>query len=88
MRRKELPAGRDYLVNPATREIIFDGMRSDEAYMRMMHRVMRRNGVKIVYGYPSAVIKTMRQFGKFGLDTRFIHLAILTSESVPPQTYS
>ena len=25
MRRKELPAGRDYLVNPATREIIFDG---------------------------------------------------------------
>ena len=88
MRRKELPAGRDYLVNPATREIIFDGMRSDEAYMRMMHRVMRRNGVKIVYGYPSAVIKTMRQFGKFGLDTRFIRLAILTSESVPPQTYS
>lgn len=87
MRRKKLPEGREYMVNPATREIIFDGFRSDDDYMRMMHRVMRRNGVRTVYGYPSAVIKTMRRFQKLGLDTGFLKLAILTSESVPAQSY-
>lgn len=88
VRRKQLPEGRDYMVNPATREIIFDGFRSDDPYMRTMQRVMKRNGVRTLYGYPSTIIKTLRQWRKIGLDTSFIRLAILTSEGVTPSNYS
>lgn len=87
IRRKQLKDGRDYMVNPATREIIFDGCRSDERYIRKMHAVMRRNGVRTLYGYPSACVKALRLFIRYGLDTSFLKLALLTSESVPTTTY-
>lgn len=87
IRRKQLKNGRDYMVNPATREIIFDGCRSDEAYVRKMHSVMRRNHVHTIYGYPSACTRVLRLFLRYGLDTSFIRLALLTSEGVPQATY-
>ena len=87
IRRKQLKKGRDYMVNPVTREIIFDGCRSDEAYIRKIHSVMRRNNVSTLYGYPSACTKILGLFIKYNLDTSFIKLALLTSESVPAATY-
>jgi len=86
IRRKQLPGNRDYMVNPATREIIFDGYRNDEPYIRKVHRVLKRNGVHTLYGYPSAIVSMVRQFLKYGLDTSFLHLALLTSEKVPQAT--
>lgn len=88
IRRKQLPAGRDYMVNPATREIIFDGNRSDEAYVRKVHRVLTRNRVHTLYGYPSGVMRMVRLFLKYGLSTSGIHRVLLTSESVPPPIYN
>ncbi len=87
VRKKQLPSGRDYMVNPVTREIIFDGCRSDEAYVRKIHAVMRRNGVETLYCYPSTCLQLLKLFLKYGLDTSFIKYALLTSEDVPQPLY-
>lgn len=87
VRKRQLPNGRDYIVNPVTREIIFDGCRSDEAYIRKIHATMRRHGVETLYCYPSTCLQLLKLFIKYGLDTSFIKYALLTSEDVPRPLY-
>ena len=87
IRKKQLPKGRDFIVNPLTREIIFDGCRSDEAYIRKIYRTMRRHGVETLYCYPSTCLQLLKLFEKYKLDTSFIKYALLTSEDVPAPLY-
>lgn len=87
VRKKQMPAGRDYMVNPVTREIIFDGNRTDEHYIRLIHRVMKRHHIHTLYCYPSTGMQLLKLFMKYGLDTSFIKYALLTSEAVPADIY-
>lgn len=87
VRKKQLPAGRNYMVNPVTREIIFDGSRTDEQYIRLIHRVMKRNRVETLYCYPSTGLQLLKKFQKLDLDFSFIRYALLISEAVPTPVY-
>lgn len=87
IRRKRLPEGRSFIVNPATKEIIFDGYRTDQPYIVMMERTLRRHGVKALYGYPSTIVQVLHCFKEYGLDTSFLQFAILSSEAVPKNIY-
>lgn len=82
IRRKVLPQGKDFIVNPATREIIFDGYRTDESYLRKMRDVLKRNGVTTLYAYTSTAFQLLKQFKHYGIDVSFLKLALLTSEGV------
>lgn len=85
--RKNYLSGRDYIVNPMTREIIFDGYRTDEEYLVKMQHTMKRNGVTTIYAYPSTAFQILKLFTRHGIDTSFITHALLTSEGIEPHQY-
>lgn len=87
IRKKQLPKGKDFIVNPATKEIIFDGYRTNRAYLEKMLRTMRRLKCVTLYGFPSNISQLLHRMQDFGLDTSFIQRAILTSEAVLPSHY-
>lgn len=88
IRRQQLPNGKDFIVNPVTKEIIFDGYRTDRAYLEKMVKVMRRHGVDTLYGYVSTITQLLHMFRSYAIDTGFFRRAILTSEAVLPSHYS
>lgn len=87
IRKKQLPGKKEYIVNPVTKEIIFDGYRTDKEYLTMMLRTMRRLGCVTLYGFPSIITQLLHRMRQYGLDTSGIRRAILTSEAVLPAHY-
>lgn len=87
IRKKQLAKGKDFIVNPATKELIFDGYRTDREYLAKMLETMRRNGCVTLYGFPSNILQILHRMRDYGLDTTFIRRAILTSEAVTPAHY-
>lgn len=87
IRKKQLPKGKDFVVNPATKELIFDGYRTDKEYLAKMLRSMRRLGCATLYGFPSNISQILHCMKDYGLDTSFIRRVILTSEAVLPSHY-
>jgi phenylacetate-CoA ligase len=83
-RRHHLDNGRDFLINPISKEYIFDAFRPDDDYMLTIYNTMRRHGVTTLYSYPSTAYELLKRFDKLGLDTSFIKYALLTSEGVTP----
>lgn len=88
IRRKRLPTSRDYMVNPVTKEIIFDGYRTDIKYLEKMLKVIKKNNVDTLYGYPSTIAQILHLLKDNGMDISFIKRAILTSEPVTRMDYS
>lgn len=88
IRRKQLPRGKDFIVNPVTKEIIFDGYRTDREYLTKMAHVLKRHGVDTLYGYTSTINQLLHLFIKNGIDASFFRRAILTSEAILPSHYS
>lgn len=87
IRKRQLPNGKDFIVNPVTKEIIFDGYRTDRKYLTRMIDVMKRHGADTLYGFPSTITQILHLFTRYGLDTDFIKRAILTSEAVSPSHF-
>ncbi len=88
IRKKRLPINRDYMVNPVTKEIIFDGYRTDDRYLAKMLKVIKKNNVDTLYGYPSTISQLLHIFKDHGTDLGFIKRVILTSEAVTQNHYS
>lgn len=88
IRKKQLPGRRNYMVNPVTKEIIFDGYRTDLPYLTKMYNVMKRNGVETLYGYPSTITQILHLLKNNGFDLSFLKRVILTSETVTPEQYN
>ena len=88
IRKKQLPKGKDFIVNPVTKEIIFDGYRTEKTYLEKMARVARRYGADTLYGFPSTITQLLHLFKDYGTDISFLRRAILTSEAVTPCHYS
>lgn len=87
IRKKQLPKRKKYVVNPATKELIFDGYRTDKEYLGIMLQTMRRLNCTTLYGFPSNISQILHCMRDYGLDTSFIRRAILTSEAVLPSHY-
>lgn len=82
IRNHRLPAGRNYMVNPVMRQVIFDAFRMDETYARIVYRTMRRLGVRCFWAYPSALFQFAKLCHHQGLDLSFVKMARLTSEQI------
>lgn len=88
IRKKQLPKGKEFIVNPVTKDVIFDGYRTDRQYLEKMARVARRYGASTLYGFPSTITQILHLFKDYGIDVSFLRRAILTSEAVTPYHYS
>lgn len=82
IRNHRLPAGRNYMINPVMRQVIFDAFRMDEAYARTVYRTMRRLGVRYLWAYPSALFQFAMLCHRQGLNLSFVKMARLTSEQI------
>lgn len=66
IRNHKLSNNTDYIVNPITKEIIFDGFRLDPDYFDFIYRTMKRLKIKFIHCYPSAAY----EFSKFLIDQK------------------
>lgn len=87
IRLGSLPRGRKYLVNPFTKEYIFDSAFPDDDYIRLIHRTLEKNKVDTLYSYSMHGYILLKRFERLGLDTSVIKRALLTSEPVTAAQY-
>ena len=83
----EMPPGRDYMVNPFTKEFIFDAALPSDDYVRKIHSVMKRNRLDTLYSYSMQGYVLLKRFQALGLDTSIVRRALLTSEPVTEMQY-
>ncbi|GEP96915.1 phenylacetate--CoA ligase family protein [Chitinophaga cymbidii] len=84
MRNHRLPAGKTFVVNPFTKEIIFDNFRLTDEYIPEIYRMIRKYQVRFVHAYPSAVHHFVTYCHRHGLDLSFIRAFLCSSENVYP----
>lgn len=84
LRNHKLPTDRTYLINPITKEVLFDNFRLSDEYMHEIYKVLKRLKIKFVHAYPSAAY----QFSTFcfnnSLDLSFIKAFLSSSENIYP----
>ena len=69
IRNHRIGKGRDYMVNPIMKHVIFDGFRTDDEYYRNVWSVIRRKKIKYLYCYPAAAYSFLKFCFREGLDT-------------------
>ena len=82
IRNKKLSDDVDYIVNPITKEIVFDGFRLNEQYFETIYKVIKKFKVAYVHAYPSTAYEFSRYIVKNDLDTSFIESFLSGSENV------
>ncbi len=82
IRNNRLPANRDYLINPIMRQFIFDAFRINDKYAVKIYKTLKRNNVKYIFAYPSAVCQFLSICKKLNLDLSFLKAVHLSSEAV------
>ncbi|MGV7223247.1 MAG: hypothetical protein ACQ9MH_17170 [Nitrospinales bacterium] len=53
IRNNKLNKGKGHIVNPITREIIFDGFRLEVDYFDYIYRILKKYSIKFIHCYPS-----------------------------------
>ena len=82
IRNHQLPANRDYLVNPIMKHYIFDAFRMCDEYVIKIYKTLKRNNVQYIFAYPSAVCQFLSICKKLNLDLSFLKAVHLSSEAV------
>ncbi|MGD9661591.1 MAG: hypothetical protein AB7U63_09980 [Porticoccaceae bacterium] len=82
MRNHRLPANKDYIVNPITREIIFDGFRLNDAYFEQVYSVIKRKKIRFIHCYPSTAYELSVFFRNTGKDVSFLKAFLSGSENI------
>ena len=79
--RNERLDGRDYIVNPITKEFIFDGFRSDPGYLDTIYHVMRKYNISYYHGYTSNAERFVAHLLLRKYDYSFLKGLITSSEN-------
>lgn len=87
IRNHKLDANRKYIINPITKEFIFDAFRMSPQYAKEVWRVMYRNKIKFLHAYPSAAFQFLKFCYKQDLNLNFLKVCILTSEGITPEQH-
>jgi phenylacetate-CoA ligase len=82
IRNHKLEGGKDYIVNPITREIIFDGFRLEADYFERIYRTIKKYNIRFVHCYPSAAYELSTFLLNKGFDTSFIKAFLSGSENI------
>jgi len=74
--------GKDYIINPITREVIFDGFRLDDDYFRVVYRALKSFGISYIHCYPSTAYEFALFLLRYKLDVSFIKAFLSGSENI------
>jgi len=72
----------DFLVNPITKEFIFDGFELNDENFSILYSVMRKNNIEFLQCYPSSGYEFATYLIKNRLDVGFIKAFFVSSENV------
>ena len=84
MRNHHLKNGRDFEMNPVTREIRFNNFNVQEDYLTRVYHILRKYKVRYFHAYPSAAYQFAVHCKKNGLDIRFLKAFLCSSENILP----
>jgi len=70
------------MVNPVTREVIFDGFSLDDSYFMTIYRVLKHLRIKFVHCYPSTAYEFAAFLLRNRLDASFISAFLSGSENI------
>lgn len=82
IRNHKLPVNRDFMLNPITKDFIFDAFRMNEEYAAKIYAVMRKYRVEYIHAYPSAAYQFLKLCDNQKLDLGFIKCCMLSSEAL------
>lgn len=82
IRNKRLNEDQDYIINPITKEIIFDGFRLNEDYFFKIYKILKSYNIKFIHAYPSNAYSFSKFLYKHKLDVSFIKSFLSGSENV------
>ena len=82
IRNHKLSVNRDFILNPITKDFIFDAFRMDEAYAATIHRIMCKYHINYIHAYPSGAYQFLKLCYNQNLDLSFIKCCMLSSESL------
>ena len=74
--------GRDYIINPITKEVIFDAFNTSDSYYRLIYEVINKYKISYIHSYPSAAFLFCKKMLSAGLDISFINAFICGSEGI------
>tara|TARA_R110002051_G_scaffold313322_3_gene389310 strand:+ start:416 stop:1750 length:1335 start_codon:yes stop_codon:yes gene_type:complete len=84
IRNEKLPSGKDFIINPISKEYIFDGFRLNTEYFETIFKVLKSKKIQYIHGYTSNLFL----FGKYLIeknkDYSFIKGLFTSSENITP----
>lgn len=87
IRNHKLPDSRIYILNPITKELIFDAFRMSSDYAAKIVQTLRHFKVKYIQAYPSAAYQFCKICKSNGLDISFLRCFLCGSEAVTKEQY-
>lgn len=82
IRNHRLERRRDFLINPLTREVIFDGFRLTDDYFALVYETIRRLQIRFIHCYPSTAYEFATFLYRNGLESSFITAFLSGSENI------
>lgn len=82
IRNKHLKNNEDFQVHPITKEIIFDGFRTDDEYYEIIYEKIKKLNIKYIHAYPSSAYQFSLFLLKKKKDTSFLNAFLCGSEGV------
>jgi len=82
IRNQRIENGKDYIVNPITKEVIFDGFRLNETNFLKAYQIIKKFKIQYIHAYPSAAYEFSKILHKYKLDVSFIKSFLSGSENV------
>ena len=77
-----LPENKDYLINPLTREVIFDGFRLTDEYFDRICRIIQKMRIHFIHCYPSTAYEFALFLKKKGTKFQNIKAFLSGSENI------
>lgn len=81
-RNHHIEPGRDYIINPVMREIIFDTFRMNDSYAAKCWKILKKHNVRFIHAYPSSFYQFCKLCCRQNLDLSFIKTVFLGSEGI------
>ncbi len=82
IRNKLLNKDKTFIVNPLTKEVIFDGFRTDDIYYESIYQSLKSLKISFIQAYPSSAYQFSLFLSKYNKDVRFIRAFLCSSEGV------
>ncbi|MDO6604347.1 hypothetical protein [Arenibacter palladensis] len=82
IRNQRLLDNVDYIINPITKEVIFDGFRLNNNYFQKIYDIIKLFNIQYIHAYPSTAYEFSRFIYDNKLDISFVKAFLSGSENV------